>query len=210
LFHDCGNEENFKKDLHEVSLAEGLNETLLSTFPFEESKVLESCEEVINSYDADELVEQPLDIVDDHIDDFIQFGRRRWDVVFFIINREPIYDVKGISQAEGLKCHLQRTRLNTCMIQMSGNLVMIWLWICFAPSRLNYRSILKLIFGHLFICTLLGMQICSLRIFSHCAQILIDIKSWLACGTPRSTLPNRSNFMLIFWAWICRQRRDVS
>jgi hypothetical protein len=34
LFHDCGNEENFQKDLDEVSLAEGLNETLLSDFPF--------------------------------------------------------------------------------------------------------------------------------------------------------------------------------
>jgi hypothetical protein len=29
-FHDCGNEENCQKDLDEVSLAEGLNKTLLS------------------------------------------------------------------------------------------------------------------------------------------------------------------------------------
>jgi hypothetical protein len=71
LFHDCGNEESFQKDLDEVSLAEGLNETLLSAFPFEENEVLQSCEEVINSYDADEFMEQPSDVVDDHIDDFI-------------------------------------------------------------------------------------------------------------------------------------------
>jgi hypothetical protein len=74
LFHDCGNEENFQKDLDEVSLAEGMNETLLSTIPFEEDEVVQSCEEVINFYDADEIMKQPPDIVDDHIDDFIQVG----------------------------------------------------------------------------------------------------------------------------------------
>jgi hypothetical protein len=71
LFHDCGNDENCQKDLNEVSLAEGLNETLLSSFPFEENEVIQSCEEVISSYGADEFVEQPSDIVDEHIDDFI-------------------------------------------------------------------------------------------------------------------------------------------
>jgi hypothetical protein len=34
LFHDCGNEEKCQKDLDEVSLAEGLNETLSSTISF--------------------------------------------------------------------------------------------------------------------------------------------------------------------------------
>jgi hypothetical protein len=71
LFHDFGNEERCQKDLDEVSLAEGLNEMLLSDFPFEGNKVIQSCEKVISSYDADEFVEQHSDIVDDHIDDFI-------------------------------------------------------------------------------------------------------------------------------------------
>jgi hypothetical protein len=35
LFHDCENEENCQRDLDEVSLAEGLNKTLLYAFPFE-------------------------------------------------------------------------------------------------------------------------------------------------------------------------------
>jgi hypothetical protein len=35
LLHDYGNEENFLKDIDEVSLIEGLNETLLPSFPFE-------------------------------------------------------------------------------------------------------------------------------------------------------------------------------
>jgi hypothetical protein len=39
FFHDCGNKENCQKDLDEISLAEGLNETLLSAFLFEEMKL---------------------------------------------------------------------------------------------------------------------------------------------------------------------------
>jgi hypothetical protein len=71
LLHDYGNEENCQKYLDEVSLAKGLNETLSSTVPFEEDEVIQYCEEVISFYDADEIMEQPPDTVDDHIDDFI-------------------------------------------------------------------------------------------------------------------------------------------
>jgi hypothetical protein len=71
LFNDYGNEENNQKDIDEVSLVEGLNKTFLSAFPFEENEVSQSCEEVINSYGAYEFMEQTLDIIDEHIDDFI-------------------------------------------------------------------------------------------------------------------------------------------
>jgi hypothetical protein len=71
LFHDYGNEENCQKDLDDFSLAEGPNETFLFSFPFEENEFIQSCEEVINSHGADELVENPSDIVDEHIDDLI-------------------------------------------------------------------------------------------------------------------------------------------
>jgi hypothetical protein len=37
LFHDCGNEEKFQKDLDEFSLVEDMHETLLFAFPFEEN-----------------------------------------------------------------------------------------------------------------------------------------------------------------------------
>jgi hypothetical protein len=74
---------------------------LLYAFPFEKNEVIQSCEEVISSYDADEFMEQPSDIVDEHIDDFIQVGRRRWDVGCFIVDRDPIYEIEGSSQAEG-------------------------------------------------------------------------------------------------------------
>jgi hypothetical protein len=44
LFYDCGNEENCQKEPNELSLVEGLNKTLLSTFPFEEDDFFQSCE----------------------------------------------------------------------------------------------------------------------------------------------------------------------
>jgi hypothetical protein len=45
-------------------------------------------------------VEQSSNIVDDHIDDFMQVGRHRWDVGCFIIDKDPIYDNEGIPQAK--------------------------------------------------------------------------------------------------------------
>ena len=75
---------------------------MLYAFPSEENEVLQSCEDVIKSYDAYEFMEQSSDIVDDHIDDFIQVGRCRWDVVCFIIDRDPNCDIEGISQVEGV------------------------------------------------------------------------------------------------------------
>jgi hypothetical protein len=103
LFHDCGNEENFQKDLDEVSLAEDLNETLSSIVPFEEDEFIQLCEEVINFYDVDEIMEQPPDTVDDHIDDFIQIGRCKWDLGCFIFYGDPIYDIEGTSQIKDTK-----------------------------------------------------------------------------------------------------------
>jgi hypothetical protein len=97
LFHDCGNEENFQKDLDEVFLVEGLKETLSSTSPFEEAKVIQYCEEVINLYDAGEIMEHPPYTVEDHIDDFIQIGRCKWDLGCFIFYMDPIYDIEGAS-----------------------------------------------------------------------------------------------------------------
>jgi hypothetical protein len=49
-----------------------------------------------------------------------------------------------------------------------------------------------------------GDEICSVRIFNHCAQILIDTRSWPSRGTLRSTLPNESTFILRLLVGICR------
>jgi hypothetical protein len=43
-------------------------------------------------------MEKPSDIVDDHIDDFIQIGRCRWDLGCFIFDRDLIYDIEGTSR----------------------------------------------------------------------------------------------------------------
>jgi hypothetical protein len=40
-----------------------------------------------------------LDVVDQHIDDFIHVGRRRWDVSCFIFYRDPIYDIESNTRA---------------------------------------------------------------------------------------------------------------
>jgi hypothetical protein len=48
-------------------------------------------------------MEKSSDIVDDHIDDFIQVGRCEWDVGCFIIDRDPIYNIEGIPQAKGVE-----------------------------------------------------------------------------------------------------------
>jgi hypothetical protein len=114
LFHDCGNEESFQEDLDEVSLAEGLKKTLLSTFPFEEDEVVQSCEEVIISYDIGEIMEQPPNIVDNHIDDFIHVGGHRWDFGRFIFYRDPIYDIEGSSQAKEVEL-LSSEDWSSCM-----------------------------------------------------------------------------------------------
>jgi hypothetical protein len=177
LFHDCGNEESCKENLDEVSFVEGLNETLLSTFPFEEDEVVQSCEEVINAYDTGEIMEQPPDIVDNHIDDFIQVGRRRWDFGRFIFDRDPIYDIEGSPQEKVFKLSSSED-WSSCMYDSDDMVTDL-----FSPSRMTCHNILRVIFSHPLICTLLRIQICSVRIFSHRAQTLIDTRSWPARGT---------------------------
>jgi hypothetical protein len=55
-------------------------------------------------------MEQPSNIVDERIDDFIRVGRCRWDVGCFIIDRNPIYDIKGSSQAKGVEMSFSEDR----------------------------------------------------------------------------------------------------
>jgi hypothetical protein len=125
LFHECGNEENFQRDLDEYSLVEGLNKTVLYAFPFKENEVLHSYEEVIISCGLDKFVEQPSDIVDDHIDDFIQVGRHRWMWVASLLIEIPFMTLRVALRQRGLKCHLQRTGIHVCMIQIFSVLMMI-------------------------------------------------------------------------------------
>jgi hypothetical protein len=95
-----------KNNLDEVQHVEALFSLLL----LDEDEAVQTClppahedEETISLDDTD-LVQDPFDMVDLHIDDFIQVGRRRWDVSCFSIDRDPIYDIGGnSSQAEGVE-----------------------------------------------------------------------------------------------------------
>jgi hypothetical protein len=52
---------------------------------------------------VDGLMKEPLDMVDEHIDTFIQTGRRRWDFGCLIFYRDPIYDIEGSPQEKGFE-----------------------------------------------------------------------------------------------------------
>jgi hypothetical protein len=99
-----------KEDLDEVQHPNEQKETLVFVLPLDEDEVVQPCfppahedEEVISPNDANSFVKDLSDMVDLHIDDFIQVGRRRWDVGCFIIDRDPIYDIEGSSQAKGVE-----------------------------------------------------------------------------------------------------------
>jgi hypothetical protein len=42
-------------------------------------------------------------MVDQHIDDFIHIGRRRWDMGCFIFYGDPIYDIEGSFQMKNVE-----------------------------------------------------------------------------------------------------------
>jgi len=90
-----------KKNLDEAQHVEASFSLLL----LDEDEVIQTClppahedEENISLDDKNDLVQDPSDMVDIHIDDFIQVGRHRWDVSCFSIDIDPIYDNESGSQ----------------------------------------------------------------------------------------------------------------
>jgi hypothetical protein len=53
---------------------------------------------MINISDSNDLLEDPSNVVDQYIDDFIHVGRHRWGVGCIIFYGDPIYDIEGSSQ----------------------------------------------------------------------------------------------------------------
>jgi hypothetical protein len=51
---------------------------------------------------TDGLMKVPFYMVNEPIDTFIQIGRCRWDLSCLNFDRDPIYDIEGSSQAEGV------------------------------------------------------------------------------------------------------------
>jgi hypothetical protein len=91
--------------VHEVEEATSLSDeefedpveaTPTSTLPAHEDK-----EMIIFSH-VDGLMKEPLDMVDEHIDTFIQTGDR-WDFGHLIFYRDPIYDIEGSPQEKGFE-----------------------------------------------------------------------------------------------------------
>jgi hypothetical protein len=99
-----------KKNSDEVPRTENLDETSVSILPPDKDEVVQPFsppahedEEVISPNDADVSMKNLSNMVGQHIDDFIQVGRRRWDVGCFIDDRDPIYDMEGSSHTKRAK-----------------------------------------------------------------------------------------------------------
>jgi hypothetical protein len=52
---------------------------------------------------TDSLIKETSDMVNGHIDAFIQIGRRVWDLGHFNFDGNPIYDIEGIPQENGFE-----------------------------------------------------------------------------------------------------------
>jgi len=52
-------------------------------------------------------MKQPLDIVDDDINDFIRIGKHRWDMICYIFYGDPVYDIEGHSQIKDISIFLE-------------------------------------------------------------------------------------------------------
>jgi hypothetical protein len=52
---------------------------------------------------TDSLLKEPSDMVDEHIDAFIQIGRPKWDLGHFNFDGDPIYDIEGSLQEKGVE-----------------------------------------------------------------------------------------------------------
>jgi hypothetical protein len=76
----------------------------MSIIPLDEGEVIlpnfppaHKDEEMINISDVNILVEDPYDMVDQHIDDLIHVGRCRLGVGYIIFYGDPIYDIEDSS-----------------------------------------------------------------------------------------------------------------
>jgi hypothetical protein len=175
----------------------------------DEDEVIQTClppahedEETISLDDTNDLVQDPFDMVDLHIDDFIQVGRRRWDVICFSIDRDPIYDIGGnISQADRVEFSSSEewsSYVYDSEIWQPGDDMVIDL---FFPFRMTYHNILKVSFSHPLVHTLLRMHICFMRNSNRCAQILRNTRTWPSQSNQRFILQGINIFILGIFPW---------
>jgi hypothetical protein len=107
-------------------------------------------------------LEEPLDIVGQHIDTFIQIGKCGWDMVLFTFDEDPTYDVEGSPQTKDWSPCIYDSNV------WDGDGGMIT--ICSIHLRMTYQSIFRVISSHpsrVVMHILSGMHIFSMRISSH-------------------------------------------
>jgi hypothetical protein len=96
----------YSHPVHEVEEENGLNDEEFED-PIEPAptSILPSHKdkEMVIFNHIDGLMKETLDMGDRHIDTFIQAGRQRWDFGDLIFDSDPIYDIKGSSQANGVE-----------------------------------------------------------------------------------------------------------
>jgi hypothetical protein len=82
-----------KEDFYEVHRVEDPVEVSLHFF-----LLAHEDKEMVNFSHTNDLMKEPLDVVDEHIETFIHIRRRRWDMGCFVFNEDPIYNIKGTFQ----------------------------------------------------------------------------------------------------------------
>jgi hypothetical protein len=119
-YHPPPTEEVLEENIHEESFQEDLNdeyldETSVSIFLRDEGEVIHPFlppahedKKIIGFNATNDLVKDPFDMVDQHIDDFIHVKRCRWDVVCFTFDKDSIYNVEDISQTKGVELSSSR------------------------------------------------------------------------------------------------------
>jgi hypothetical protein len=127
----CANKHIHEESCQEYVDDEDLDETSISILLLDEGEVIHTCfppthqdKKIFGFNDTNDLVEDPFDVVDQHIDDFIHVERHRWDVVCFNFDKIPFTMLKVVLKKKGLSFHLHRMGLHAYMIQMLGILVM--------------------------------------------------------------------------------------
>jgi hypothetical protein len=97
-------EHIYEQSCQEDICNEDRDETLVSIISLDEGEVLlpptHEDEEMINRSNMDDPMEDPSYMVDQHIDDFMHVGRRRWGVGCIVFYGDPTYDFKCSSQAK--------------------------------------------------------------------------------------------------------------
>jgi hypothetical protein len=63
--------------------------------------------EMVNFIHTEELMKEPLEVVDEHIDTFIHIGRHRCDMSCFIFYEDPVYDIEVHSQINDIRMFLE-------------------------------------------------------------------------------------------------------